>query len=126
LITPESLAKTSESSQQIALFAWAALEAIQRPELKNLFSIPNGGFRNPREAARLKAEGARAGVPDVCLAWPANGYHALYIELKVGKNRTSEDQDKWLARLTQAGNKTAVCYGWEAARNEINNYLRRT
>ena len=33
-----------------------------------LYAVPNGGYRNAREAARFKAEGVRSGVPDLCLA----------------------------------------------------------
>lgn len=42
-----------ESQEQQALFEWAAYH----PELELMHHIPNGGKRNPREAARLKREG---------------------------------------------------------------------
>ena len=32
-----------------------------------MFRIPNGGSRHPAEAARLKAQGVKAGVPDLCI-----------------------------------------------------------
>lgn len=44
---------------------------LQYPEYTNLlFAIPNGGKRNAREAARLKAEGVTPGVPDLFLQLP--------------------------------------------------------
>jgi len=40
IIQPEDLAGDSEDSQQMALFAWAALNTETYPQLKNLFAIP--------------------------------------------------------------------------------------
>lgn len=41
------------------------------PELRGLFfAIPNGGYRDIREAAKLKATGVVPGVPDTLLVWP--------------------------------------------------------
>ena len=52
-----------------------------------LMSIPNGGWRKKATAAKLKQEGAVAGVPDLLLAHPSNGYHGLWIEMKNGKKK---------------------------------------
>lgn len=61
-----------------------------------LFAIPNGGARNPIVGAKLKAEGVRRGVPDLCLAVPfvpgGDSAYALYMELKVGKNKLTPEQ----------------------------------
>ena len=51
------------------------------------FSVPNGGKRNKREAAILKAEGMLKGVADTLLLVPAQGFHGLAIEFK------KEDKD---------------------------------
>lgn len=56
-------------------------------ELALLHHIPNGGARSKATAGRLKAEGVKAGIPDICLPVPKNGYGALYIELKVPENK---------------------------------------
>ena len=58
-----------------------------------LFAIPNGGWRNAIVAAKLKAEGVTAGVPDLMLAVPHGQYHGLFVEMKNGKQgRVSESQ----------------------------------
>ena len=64
-------------------------------------SVPNGGKRNAREAALLKAEGVQAGVPDwLCFVRTAR-YSGLAIEFKspTGKGRLSESQRDWHEKL---------------------------
>jgi hypothetical protein len=114
----------SESVEQICLFRWAAYSEAAHPELRLMYHIPNGGKRNITTAKRLKAEGVKAGVPDVHLPVPRGKYHGLYIELKKQKgNITTENQDSWLAALSEQGYCTTVCKGWEAATKVILEYL---
>lgn len=80
-------------------------------ELDFMFAIPNGGQRNAIVAARIKAEGALSGVPDLFLPAGRRGYHGLFVELKVGKNRPTASQREMLEKLSGAGYMTAVAYG---------------
>ena len=112
-----------EASEQAALFRWVAFIRVTLPETNLLYHIPNGGKRDRREAAKLKQQGVRAGVPDLCLPVARSGYHGLYIELKVEKNKPTELQLEWLAALKQQGYAAVVCYGWQEAANIIENYL---
>ncbi len=114
----------SEHEEQVNLFAWAKYMENQIPELKSIFHIPNGGHRHKAVAAKMKAEGVKAGVPDIFLACPRDGYHGLFIEMKAGKNRTTKNQNEWIQRLLGAGYMVVVCYGWEAAKQEILDYLQ--
>lgn len=114
-----------EELEQEALFRWARLSEGRWPELRWLHHVPNGGLRSKAVAARLKAAGVKPGVPDVCLPVPRGGYHGLYIELKVGKNRPTEHQRAWLDHLQEAGYCAAVCWGWEAAKGQIEWYLQQ-
>jgi hypothetical protein len=135
-ITPEQLAASgTENGEQKALFAWAALNIARYPQLEWLHAIPNGGLREPRTAALLKAMGAKRGVPDIFLPVPIGPWHGLYIELKrregvvpkSGKKRreggTSDEQDRWLAYLQGVGYGAITVVGWEAARNTLVQYL---
>lgn len=117
-----------EAQEQQTLFAWAALSVGKYPELALLYHIPNGGSRNKIEAANLKRQGVKAGVPDICLPVARGGYHGLYIELKAGRNKTTEKQQEWLTALERQGYQAVVCYGWEEAKKAIEEYLfeRRT
>lgn len=111
----------TEHWEQMQLFDWAE----NLPELAVMYAIPNGGHRDIRVAVRLKEEGVKAGVPDICLPVPRGGKHGLYIELKRRKyGRVSADQLRWLEALTREGYACAVCCGWEQARDVINDYLR--
>ncbi len=95
----------------------------QHPELKLMYHIPNEGKRSAALGAKMKREGLKAGVPDICLPVARSGCHGLYIELKAGRNKTTENQKRWLADLAEQGYMTAVCYGWEAASKVIVKYL---
>lgn len=116
----------TEEQEQIALFNWAAwISNTKWPELELMYHVPNGGYRNKAEAGRFRAQGVKSGVPDIVLPVARGGYHGLYIELKrtVG-GRVSEEQREWLDRLTAQGYYTAVCRGWEEAKNVIEGYLQ--
>lgn len=112
-----------EHAEQVALFRWAGLARTRHPELALLFAIPNGGHRHIQVARRLKAEGVRPGVPDICLPVPRGGWHGLYLELKTATGATSSEQRSWLEALAAQGYRVAVCRGWEAARECLRAYL---
>lgn len=114
----------TEEQEQITLFEWAELQSGKYPELKLLYHVPNGGSRNKAEAARLRAAGVKAGVPDLCLPVPRGGYHGLYIELKRQRGgRKSDLQEEWLTALKVQGHFCALCCGWELAAKTIIQYL---
>jgi hypothetical protein len=164
-MTPDQLAKSgTEHGEQRALFAWAVVAArwgfavandersyqpgalsqmspggnpLAVPELRRMFAIPNGGFRDKITAAKLKAEGVKKGVPDIFLPvtiLPA--YAGLFIELKRqasdvrtaggAKRRagsTSNEQDDWTVVLRDAGYGVVVAVGWREAANQIQSYI---
>ena len=115
--------KKSEATEQERVMRWAAIGSITVPELELLHHIPNGGSRNQLEAANLKRQGVKAGVPDLCLPVPAGGFHGLYIEMKFGKNKRTEKQRWWLEQLEKQGYKAVVCWSAESAIKEIITYL---
>ena len=113
----------SEHSEQVALFQWAKLAEGEHAELALLFAIPNGGHRHKAVAGKLRAEGVRRGVPDICLPVARGEHHGLYVEMKWGKNRPTAPQLRWLKCLRDQGYQTAVCYGFDEARETIIEYL---
>lgn len=113
----------SESEEQAALFRWAAMAQKIHPELELLHHIPNGGLRSKSTAARLKREGVKSGVPDLCLPVPKGPYHGLYIEMKRKGNAPTPNQKHWLRALGHQGYHIAVCYSWQEGKDVIIQYL---
>jgi len=112
-----------EDNEQATLFEWAAFQSSKYPELSLLFHIPNGGKRNPREAARFKRMGVKPGVPDLFLPVARGGFHGLFVELKSKGGRLSEYQRQWLSKMSAEGYAACVCFGFDEARRDILNYL---
>ena len=113
----------SEHDEQVKLFQWARLSEGRWPELALMFAIPNGGKRHVAVARKLKAEGVKAGVPDICLPVARGPWHALYIELKHKDNKATPAQRGWLRMLTKAGNRAEVAYEFEEAKALIEDYM---
>lgn len=113
-----------EETEQMCLMEWAALMERAHPELRWLHAIPNGGLRSKTEAARLKRQGVKAGVADLCLPCARNGCHGLYIEMKRQKGgRLSDEQDEFGQFVTEQGYRWLRCNGWQAAAQAIADYL---
>lgn len=113
----------TEHGEQSCLMDWVERKLHIYPSLRWLFAIPNGGKRDKAVAAALREEGVKAGVPDLCLPVPRGEYHGLFIELKVGNNQPTPEQREWIAALREAGYRVEVCWGMEAARDVLIEYL---
>lgn len=122
--------KNIEEQHQIALISWAKSARIGNIKIGDyLLSIPNGLRVSKRQAGRAKASGLKAGVSDLFLALPAQGFGGLWVEMKKpvtpgSRAGTLQDsQIEWLNRMEDAGYAVAVCYGWESAVSVIKAYL---
>jgi len=118
--------KTTESAEQQALFQWVAIASAQKPELRLLHAIPNGGKRSKITAVILKREGVKSGVFDLSLPVARHGYHGLYIELKIKGGKLSDNQKEWLQLTTEQGYKSIVYVGWVEAKEAIEKYLNKS
>jgi|GEM_PF-6921517 hypothetical protein len=86
------------------------------PELWLLYAIPNGGNRSVTEALRLKREGVKCGIPDICLPVARGGYHAWYGELKRKRSgHLSDDQQEVIEALRIQGHWA----GWHRGADEM-------
>jgi hypothetical protein len=110
----------SEHLSQKAFFEWATYQRF--PGIELMHAIPNGGERNAIVAAKLKAEGVKAGVPDV--QWPVarGGFIGLAIEFKHGDGVPSKDQRARIDGLQREGWLVAVCWSWDAAARLLSGY----
>lgn len=159
-MSPDTLSsKGTESGCQKGLFAWAAmaqlwgfeiaddmdmytaakmqlLRAEQGPQngvkvLRWLHAIPNGGYRDPVTAARMKAEGVKAGVPDIFLPvcrTDISGRETLscglYIEMKKPKGGVlSEEQKQFRQHCELERFDYVMCKTWREAADAIKTYL---
>ena len=114
-----------EDDEQRVVVQWAEMSTANYPDVDLLYHIPNGGYRNGREAARFRRMGVRAGMPDLHLPVAKGIYHSLYIELKRTKGgRVSEAQARMMKKLQKAGNLVVVCYGAEDAIKTIMSYYK--
>lgn len=113
----------SEHAEQVALVNW--FDMAYPSYTGRLVATPNGGARNIVVAKKLKAEGVRAGYPDLFLPVARKSFHGLHIELKKSKGgRLSENQKDWLAFLNSEGYQAVCCMGWDEARAVIIDYMR--
>lgn len=112
-----------EDLEQATLIQWCNLQSCKYSELKLIFAIPNGGYRNKAEARKLKATGTKSGVPDLFLPVPRSPKYGLFIEMKVGRNKCTDNQKKWIRNLLEQGYEVKVCYSCEEAIQVIKKYL---
>jgi hypothetical protein len=100
---------------------------------------PNEGARDPRYAARLKAEGVKAGVPDVLIFEPfyaendrdpftvvAKKVGGIAIELKRrdrSLSRVTPAESRWLVALQKKGWVAEACYGADEAIELVKRYI---
>ena len=113
-----------EDDEQAALFEWAAYQRYDNQPLTDfMWANPMGGKRNAREAARLKRQGVKAGVFDIFMAIPLRGDFGLFIEMKVGDNSLSAEQEKFKNDMTRKGYLCVICYSFDDANMEIENYI---
>lgn len=89
-----------------------------------LFAIPNGGRRDVVTGARLKEEGATAGVSDLILLKSNGTYGALCVEMKTPKGNQSPAQKEWQNEVENTGNKYVVCRSFEEFKREITEYIK--
>lgn len=155
-MTPNQLSKSgTEHAHQVALFAWAAIacyhgfktanlwadngvipseDFTRKPIhcLKWLHAIHNQGHGDAIRGGKAKAEGVKAGIPDIFLPYSTKGKNGLYIELKrpeirpvheTSKGGLSNEQIEFAAFAKANGFEWRVAYGWHEAAKIIQEYL---
>ena len=115
---------SSEHAEQSSLITICRQWEGEYPDLALLHAIPLGGLRHKAVAAKLKAEGAKAGVPDLFLAVPRGAWAGLYLEMKWDRNTPTEKQQWWILQLRAQGYRVEVCYSCCEAGKVIMDYLR--
>ena len=118
--------KHQEQDEQKALFQWAKHYTVR----DWMYDIHKGAYlagdkqKRIRQMARLKSQGLKPGVYDICLPVARGGFHGLYIEMKAGKNKMTEKQTEFGDEVRKNGYATQTCYGSEEAIDVITRYLK--
>ena len=107
-----------EETEQITLASWLDWNNVL------YCHVPNGGYRHPVTANRFKAQGVKAGVPDILIF--DRPYHndegKIYVGVAIELKRKdkslgnlSENQAKWISALRERGWLCNAFYGADAA-----------
>jgi hypothetical protein len=94
---PRRRDSNAEARIQIAIVQWIRLVAPQ----VLAFHPANGGWRSKAEAARFKAMGVLAGVPDIVVIAPGGKAH--FLEIKTPTGRLSDEQREIMGALGRLG-----------------------
>ena len=71
----------------------------------------------------MKDMGYLNGMPDLFIPEPVGRYSGLFIELKVGRNTTTDNQNEVLSKLCERGYKVAVCYNLDEFMKVVKAYF---
>lgn len=128
-----------EHQIQTSFVDWCKLARHEYPHLDRIFAIPNESYggteSHARRGARLKAEGRRAGVPDLFLPvpwpWPEMGsgsrfYFGLFLETKRPGKAPRPNQRDWIDFLSGRGYACTVYHSVDEGRDVINQYYKGT
>mgnify|MGYP002524490588 CR=1 FL=1 len=106
-----------ESGIQQAVVQWFRL---QYPRYV-IAAIPNGGFRNAKEAAIMQREGVLAGFSDLIIVAEHN---VLFLEMKTTDGRQSEKQKEFQNKVNKLGFEYVICRSFEQSVLAIERWLK--
>lgn len=111
--------KTTEYAECVTLWDWMIIKGLATYS----FHIPNESKRSKYAGGRLKRIGMRAGVSDYFIAIPRGSYHGLWLEIKVGKNKLTQQQEFFFFDMQMQHYCCRVAYGFDEAKAYIESYL---
>lgn len=125
---PKRRREQKEHNEQVVLFNRIAAQGMNDSRYafpaKRTFAIPNGGARSKGEAGKLKAEGVKSGVSDIFCAYPVEGRHGLFLEMKSLQGaRPKGEQRGWLEDSEELDYAAAWARGADAAMQIWLDYL---
>lgn len=88
-----------------------------------MVAIPNAAKRSYKLMAMLKAEGFRAGIPDVLFLVARRGFMGMAIEFKTPGNKPKQHQQEFIDMMKQEGWHVLVLTDPMLAIQEVKLYL---
>jgi hypothetical protein len=114
----------TERKLQVAFIKAVNKMLPQYPALALLYHIPNGELRDPKTAIFLKRMGVMKGVPDLHLPVARQGFHGLWMELKVPNGITMPYQKAVHSMLQREGHRVEMVRGVEEGVAILEDYLK--
>lgn len=112
----------TESSEQIKTVLKFSMFYPKEAQL--LIAVPNGSYRKPLEAIRLKREGVKVGMTDLMLLMARGGFHGFCLELKRADGGVvSVAQKKMHGLLAEQGYMVKICSGADEAYTALEQYV---
>lgn len=109
----------SEHDEQVVVCKWLDLLGV------TYYAVPNGSNKSLTAQRKFKAEGLKAGVPDMVIL--LEGGRSVYIEMKrVKGSTTSKEQKEWQERLRVLGFSAHICKGASEAIKAIESHFPET
>lgn len=112
----------TEEQEHLCLMDWINLHPLLR---EITIHIPNEGKRSFYIGKKLVKMGLRAGVSDLFIPYPNNGYHGLWLEVKCKNGHLTFAQIEWLSKMRKLGYAAETGFGFEACRAIIEDYMGR-
>lgn len=105
-----------ESKIQQAVVQWFRL---QYPKYI-IAAVPNGGYRNSKEAAIMQREGVLSGFSDLIVIAQRN---VLFMEMKTPKGLQSDKQKEFQNKVSRLGFEYVICRSFEQSVLAIERWL---
>ncbi len=106
-----------ESKIQQAVVRWFRL---QYPKYI-IAAVPNGGYRNTKEAAIMQREGILAGFSDLMIIAQHN---VLFLEMKTKDGLQSDKQKEFQNKVSMLGFEYIICRSFEQSVLAIERWLK--
>lgn len=117
---PDLYSRNAEHYIQVRLFYM-----VERhfPDLyRAMKAVPNGGLRSKTTAGKMKAEGQKAGSPDIDIDYPRGAYHGMKLEVKTEKGKLQLNQADAIDYFNKLGYFTVCGKGFDECYQMIKEY----
>ncbi len=108
-----------EQAAMIAIFDWVRWNKFD----KFIWHTANERQTSIQSGALLKRMGVKSGVSDITISKPSRGYLGAYMEVKIGKNKATQNQINFLKDREEEGYYTSVIWGVDETIERIKWYL---
>jgi hypothetical protein len=110
----------SERDEQISFFDFIPVLQTQHPDMAEslgwIHASMNGAWmKNTKMAMIAMREGLRPGILDIFWAYNNGEYPGIYIEMKYGRNKMTDNQKNYTNWVVGQKYLVKVCYNWQEA-----------